>query len=216
MLLIDLMLVAFNDSEFSISDIPKIRDYFSNKFQNHIEFHNHIGESCECNYSEIQFRLVNRKPTLLGINNGIEMLKSLVINEDNISFKEKTISLNKYSFGQTNEIYEYKFVSPWLALNDENLNHYNQLKTNEKTYFLNTLLKDHIKSLSDSFKYSIPDLNCIDLISDFLPINVKIKNHDILCFKGSFKTNFMIPDYLGIGKQSTRGFGTVVKKFNNF
>jgi hypothetical protein len=33
----------------------------------------------------------------------------------------------------------------------------------------------------------------------------------MICFQGEFTTNFLIPDYLGIGKQVARGFGTVVK-----
>jgi len=32
------------------------------------------------------------------------------------------------------------------------------------------------------------------------------------CFTGDFTTNFLIPDFLGIGKQSARGFGVVRKR----
>jgi hypothetical protein len=31
----------------------------------------------------------------------------------------------------------------------------------------------------------------------------------MICFTGEFMVNFHIPDYLGIGKQVARGFGTV-------
>ncbi len=32
-----------------------------------------------------------------------------------------------------------------------------------------------------------------------------------LCFLGTFSVNFEIPDYWGIGKSVSRGFGTVVR-----
>jgi hypothetical protein len=34
----------------------------------------------------------------------------------------------------------------------------------------------------------------------------------MLCFTGDFTTNFLIPEFLGLGKQSARGFGVVRKK----
>ena len=41
--------------------------------------------------------------------------------------------------------------------------------------------------------------------------NVNLKRKSMIGFTGIFKTNFMIPDDLGIGKSVSRGFGTLLK-----
>jgi hypothetical protein len=38
---------------------------------------------------------------------------------------------------------------------------------------------------------------------------MNFKNIPMVCFTGEFTMNFLLPDYLGIGKQVARGFGTV-------
>ncbi|MDD3175568.1 MAG: CRISPR-associated endonuclease Cas6 [Candidatus Nanoarchaeia archaeon] len=34
---------------------------------------------------------------------------------------------------------------------------------------------------------------------------------EILAFKGDFKINFILPDYIGLGKSVSRGYGNVRK-----
>jgi hypothetical protein len=36
-----------------------------------------------------------------------------------------------------------------------------------------------------------------------------LKGKQMMGFKGIFKANFMIPNYLGLGKSVSRGFGTI-------
>ena len=43
------------------------------------------------------------------------------------------------------------------------------------------------------------------------PVSSSYKKNFITAFRGFFMTNFKIPDYLGIGKAVSRGFGTVIK-----
>ncbi len=38
---------------------------------------------------------------------------------------------------------------------------------------------------------------------------VSLKGESLIGFKGIFKCNFVIPDYLGLGKSVSRGFGIV-------
>ena len=42
-------------------------------------------------------------------------------------------------------------------------------------------------------------------------VNTFLKGNPMLGFLGEFEVNFEIPDYLGIGKSVSRGFGTVKK-----
>jgi len=46
----------------------------------------------------------------------------------------------------------------------------------------------------------------------FKPLEVNFHNQPMQCFTGDFTTNFLIPEFLGLGKQSARGFGVVRKR----
>jgi hypothetical protein len=63
--------------------------------------------------------------------------------------------------------------------------------------------------MSKAFGYTVPDTIKCD-------VNVEInrskyKNLDFTSFTGGFMTNFLIPDFIGIGKGVAKGFGTVRK-----
>jgi hypothetical protein len=47
---------------------------------------------------------------------------------------------------------------------------------------------------------------------DLKEIKVNFKNERMTAFYGSFKINFSFPDYFGIGKSVSRGFGTLLRK----
>ena len=40
-------------------------------------------------------------------------------------------------------------------------------------------------------------------------IEIDYKNKNLIGFRGTFKTNFVIPNYIGLGRSVSRGFGTI-------
>lgn len=219
MILIEMMVISFDDIELYYSDIPKVRGYFANKYKDKVEFHNHINDGFDYRYPQIQFRIIDKRPALIGVNRGIDILKEVVFNEDELivnqevyKVNEKHIAYKRSEFGKTDEFYHYQLITPWMALKEENYKIYMQLNAVEKRIFLNHLLRENLKSLSKGFNYFIEDIESIEVDGKFFPITVNFKNQKMLCFKGYFTINFAIPDYLGIGKQSARGFGTVIRK----
>jgi len=43
-----------------------------------------------------------------------------------------------------------------------------------------------------------------------VPVNLKGLTH--IAFKGNFMVNFNLPDYIGLGKSSSRGYGCIKRK----
>ncbi|MFU8767763.1 MAG: CRISPR-associated endonuclease Cas6, partial [Candidatus Methanoperedens sp.] len=73
--------------------------------------------------------------------------------------------------------------------------------------FLRKTLIGNILSMSKSFNYQVPDTIKCDV-----QVNIRknrLKETNMMSFVGVFSTNFLIPDYLGIGKSVSRGFGAV-------
>ncbi len=77
----------------------------------------------------------------------------------------------------------------------------------ERDEFLRKTLIANLLSMSKSLDYQVPDMIKCD-------VQVKIRKNrlkdvNVMTFIGGFCANFLIPDYLGIGKSVSRGFGAV-------
>ena len=117
-------------------------------------------------------------------------------------------------FGISKNMIFYEFITPWIALNEENFKTYIKIKNNqEKTNsFLKKILIGNILSMSKSMGYVVPEKLNVPFLSkreNFVEIKKGVK---LLSLTSSFKINFLIPEYWGIGKFSSRGYGTVVCK----
>ena len=211
------LVLKFNDVNLNPRDIAKVRGYFSSKFRDNNLLHNHLpGGKFSYKFPQIQFRLVDGHPTLIGLKDGIEVLKEvfflnqdLSINGVTYRLNEKEITSYKSEIGQTDTMHHYRFSAPYMALNQENHKKYTTMNSIEKQSFIKLLIRENLKTLSKGFDYHIPDLEKIKVEGIFQEKRVNFKNLSMLCFTGEFMVNFIIPEHWGIGKQTARGFGVV-------
>jgi len=214
------LLVSWTDVNLEPRDIPKLRGFFVNQFPDDHIFHNHLPNSgYNYNAPQIQYRIIDKHPALLAINEGINIIKKVFLEVDKLDINGKTlvsnereIALKEDDFGLTEDYFTYFFSSPWMALNQENYKDYNKMNTFQRNQKLKTILKNNLKTLSKAFNYWIPDVDKLNIDGWFKPLEVNFHNQPMQCFTGDFTTNFLIPDFLGIGKQSARGFGVVRKR----
>lgn len=214
------LMVSWSDLQLEPRDIPKLRGFFAHKFEDFPMFHNHSqDQSYDYSAPRIQYRLIDSHPTLLAFGEGIQLLKKIFMEVDELeingltlSSNEREISLREEDFGRTDEYHDYHFLSPWMALNQSNHKIYDSYNTYERKQLLKNILKNNLKTLSKAFNYWIPDVEKLNVDGWFRPVNVNFHNQVMQCFYGNFTTNFLIPKYLGLGKQSARGFGVVTKQ----
>jgi len=171
--------------------------------------------------------MINGAPMVIGINDGAEVLKQVYDKYDEIKLGdevyeivERGISVKNQEFGLSDKIYSYEFVTPWLALNQENYMKYYSLKDGgERLEFLRKTLTGNLLSMSKSLDYMVPDKIKCDVQVNIRKL--RLKDVNVMTFIGRFQANFIIPDHLGLGKSVSRGFGAVVMKndpeinFNN-
>lgn len=212
---IQILILTLGHEKYFRRDIPKIRGYFGRQFPQYIQLHHHI----EANkfiyaYPLVQYKVLNYTPTIVGINDGADVLKQIQFNisemkigESMIPITEKTITVKEQDYGMDEELHFYKFVSPWLALNQKNYHSFRDSDVTGRLDLLNRILIGNLLSMSKSFDYTVPDQIVITNDTRLKP--AKLKGMDMSGFTGFFACNFIIPDYLGIGKSVARGFGTV-------
>ncbi len=209
------------DKQMMPYDIPKFRGAVIEASERKSNlFHNHYSnEEFIYRYPLIQYKIINKKPSIICLNEGTDDIHYLLnnrefnfrIDKEMIKFEIEEIYLKYFLLQPWNENFKYHLHN-WLPLNQENYVKYNELEgLGEKIEFLDEILYKHLEIMIEELKINSE----IKLQSKIL----EIKEEDFLPLKGqylksmkiNFKTNLSLPDYIGIGKGSSVGFGIIKK-----
>ena len=211
--------IKFPDISLHPHYAHKLRGYFGNLFKEKSPLlHNHY-ETGKLRYSYplVQYKIIDSVPMLLGINEGAELLielflkiKELQLEDEKYPIYSKNITNKITEIGVSNDLIQYKFKTMWMGLNQNNFSKYIRLLPGkEKEEFLNKILVGNILSFYKGLNFRIDKQ---------LYANVKVeertsafKNRKMTVFAGGFLTNAILPDYIGLGKAVSRGFGAVKK-----
>ena len=172
-------------------------------------------------YPRVQVKILNEQIYIIGLKEGVDPVLSLVDNVKSFNFGNITINIEKFDveenndqFISTEKLLRYKFITPWIALNKSTSGKYRFLTDQEKPLFLNKLLGLNLlflsKELREDIKSKIYTKVCVDGL-----IPEKIDENGWGAFTGEFKTNFTIPNFIGLGNGITRGFGTLFSLNNS-
>ena len=173
-------------------------------------------------YPRVQVKILNEKIYFLGIAEGVSAVRSLIDNFKsldfgNITFKIKDIIIDENGlFEQTDHINKYKFITPWVALNRTNIKKFSKTSTSQKRKFLCELLTRNLIFLTSEFKIDVDEKILTDIELEDKSLSSFNDNRDV-GFEGSFLTNFLLPDFIGLGNGITRGYGSIKheKKIKN-
>lgn len=207
------------DNRLSISDAEKIRGYLGNLFWDNPYAHQHKPDgSFIYQYPCVQYKIIDGSCLLVSFKEGTELVKKSFhdLQIINIAGKWEEIAskgLESFtiSFSILSDHLPYSFLTPWLALNEKNYEKYQKLGSwVKKKELLEKILIGNIISMSKSLGYTVPEPIKAD-IKNMKEVQTKLKGTPMLGFLGTFSVNFSIPDYWGIGKSVSRGFGTIKK-----
>jgi hypothetical protein len=201
------------------SESPRLRGFFGQAFADEVMLHHHRPDgSLIYSYPRVQFKILYQTALLLGIAEGSELLTRLWLEVDrtrigseDLPVLESTIARRKDWLGEAIEPVGYRFVTPWMALNQENERRYaNMQLLEEQIALLEATLVGNCLSLAKAFGHQVTlrlKADCRGLH----PVKVSLKGVPMRGFVGNFRVNFCLPDRVGIGKSVSRGFGTVEK-----
>ncbi|MFY1112933.1 MAG: CRISPR-associated endonuclease Cas6 [Methanosarcinaceae archaeon] len=196
-------------------DASKLRGFFATQFNEYVLLHQHNCDKVIYSYPLVQYKILKGKPLVIGINEGSGVLQEIynkcdIIRLANTTYEilERTVSVKEQEFGLSDKFYTYRFETPWFALNQENFEkRYKRVSPVEQKELLRRTLVGNILSMSKSLGYTVPGQ--IKCETNVQPGVGKMKGVQIATFRGEFMVNFLIPDYFGLGKSVSRGFGTV-------
>jgi len=198
----------------------KLRGFFANKFGEFTLIHQHLTDKGLLYKAPlIQYKILEGDPFVLGINEGADVLQKihadidyLRIGHTEYQITERRVIFRTDNYGISDNGISYSFLTPWLALNEKNYEKYQKYGIwAKKKELLEKILIGNIISMSKSLGYTVPEPIKAN-IHKLKEVQTSLKSTPMLGFLGTFSVNFEIPDYWGIGKSVSRGFGTVVKK----
>lgn len=196
-----------------------IRGYLGRIFSEEPLLHHHSGDKgLLYTYPKVQFKIIEGKVHIVGIEEGVSVINNinskighLVLETNKIEFYAPELTVTAKEFGSIGKEHRYIFVTPWLALNEENYSRYKKRNNIEKRKQLESIIVGNILSISKGLEYVVTDELKASII-DIKEVRAKLKGTPMLGFLGSFSVNFEIPDYWGIGKSVSRGFGTIKRQ----
>lgn len=206
--------VKYPELKLKPTDGERVRGYFADKYTRIREMHNHEGAACIYQYPNVQYKIIYGSPVIVGLNECSDLVANIALLESHIVIGNRCFEIGKAdivtnvcNFGIAETIQNYKFLTPWLALNQENIQKYDKADEIEKEELLERILIGNLISMSKSFGYTVEDRIRVKL--NLEKMAAIFKTTKMIAFEGSFKVNFNIPDYAGIGKSVSRGFGAV-------
>ena len=210
--------LTFPELRLAVRDAHKLRGYFGNVFQEHSPLlHNHLeGGGLRYAYPLVQYKVIHGVPTLLGINEGAELLLDLFLRITSIDIDgqsyplhTKNLECREAEAAYSEELWAYRFSTLFMALNQNNFERYLQLGAAERRKELNRLLRNHLLAALKGMGVWLEPNQRIFADANLEQHSTQFKNRRMLAFSGEFRTNLILPPLLGIGKAVSRGFGAI-------
>lgn len=212
--------LMFGSVPLKPNQIHKFRGFVGNLFREHDIVHNHDRETGKniYRYPLIQFKLIGHVPAIVSITEeAVALFGEIFMKLDRIGIDgleipihEKDLKIEEVPFGFSDETFMYNLTSPWLGLNQKNYETYQKSATEEsRKDLLRRTLTGNILSMCKSLGHRLNPEETLKTDLRVKEMTVTLKGQKMLGFTGTFKTNFVIPDHLGLGKSVSRGFGMV-------
>ncbi len=215
---IRLLQVSF-DTEIKSYEIPAFRSAIAEKAgKEHILYHNHLSDSKFLyKYPLIQYKTISRKPTIICIDEGVDDIHHFFENRDweiKISDRWLNMKIGRLHMNQfTMQVWDKSFtysILDWLALKPDNYKSYVEMESlAERIRFLETILRGNIIAFAKGIGWTVDKtikVNIQDIQKDRW---IKFKSKKVLAFTLRFTSNVFLPNFIGLGKGVSKGFGVV-------
>jgi hypothetical protein len=214
---INQVIIRFPEIQLATRDAHKLRGYFGSLFKEHSPLlHNHLetGESAY-RYPLVQYKVLAGIPMLMGLNEGADLLpqlflkiKTLELGGQSYPVIHKNIENRVIPIGLSDELQAYRFETLWMALNQQNFATYIHEEEEHKLRHLKSVLIGNILSFYKAMNYRAQNTIMAKLKVTGQK-ETQFKNNAMIGFEGEFVTNSLLPNTIGLGKQTSRGFGTI-------
>lgn len=184
-------------------------------------FHNHLeGESLRYSYPLIQYKRVGKKACVVCVEEGVDTIGQF-FSDANATLKvgEREMQLEVERVIPTKvlvQLWQASFVyhiNRWLPFNSSNYARYMSADSlTEKAQLMENILKGNLLSMLKGLGIYLDEELQVSIKELSPAFKVYSKGVPLLAFNAEFRCNLSIPNYLGIGKHASLGYGVVYQK----
>ncbi len=216
---LSLATITFPEIRLSPRDGHKLRGYFGTMFREYSPLlHNHFEDGrLRYGMPMVQYKVLDGVPTLVGLQEGAKLLtdlffqmKTLRIEHREYAVMERNISFQNVQVGIEAGLFDYRFQTLWLPLNQRNYPEYLNKSPDERKAFLGRILVGNLLTFFKGLDLMLPaGVRVMATVRPEEPRQTNFKDTQLMAFNGSFTTNAVLPNLIGLGKSVSRGFGTI-------
>ncbi|MDR2203631.1 MAG: hypothetical protein LBE76_04970 [Nitrososphaerota archaeon] len=203
--------VKLNVSDDKYISAVKLRGFLGSLFVEDVEFHHHSERSYH--YPLVQYKRVDKELLILGLQDYARVLMNKMSVVDSIStrrglFRVDSQELNLSTWLVRNTSCCYDFVTPWLAFNEANYSAFRDCDKTQKKAFLEKILVGNTLSCLKGLGIFV-DYRIESYVVSFRSFCVRAHGNLFKAFTARFFLNVDLPDFIGLGKSVSKGFGTI-------
>jgi hypothetical protein len=185
--------------------------------ENDVLLHNHVGVGFRYAYPEIQYKIIDGKAAIVAINNGIKSIAELLsvdemdirIGDKNVVLEIESTDIKRIEMDFIPELKRYT-LNLWLPLNQENYKAYTECNDMiERIEMLQRTLTGNIISMAKGLDIHLDERIELKIIDIKEQKPVIFKRQKMMTFNAVFAVNMNLPIYIGLGKGTSLGFGTI-------
>lgn len=212
--------ITFN-ADISAREMSGFRGAIMKMFPDELLYHNHQSGGFRYRYPLIQYKRLGGRPALVGIDNGAESLEKhwttgerFTININGVS-KELTVASKSTCYfspaiAEDGKPFQY-MIRNWIPLNQDNYHRFKETDDlQEQIGMLNVLLVANILSSLKGMGHWV-EIEIKANISEIIRTKkTRYKGNELICFDVRINSSISLPDHCGIGKASSKGYGTII------
>lgn len=189
----------------------------------HVLFHQHKNNRLIYNYPLIQYKRYYKKPVIVCIEEGVDEVhhffenkqEGLILGKRPYVLKIARLLMNQFTMQVWDKTFHY-YIRNWLALNQKNYIAYNKINSElGKIEFLEKILKGNILSFAKGIDWML-DRELKVRINEIISNNtIPVKETKREAFSLKFSCNVFLPNFIGLGKNVSLGFGVVKENKDN-
>lgn len=184
----------------------------------HNLFHNHNNEhEFHHRYPLIQYKKNGIQPVIICLEDGVDELYKLFQQKNwdlyiigtRLPLKIDEMKLQTLTLKVNGQLHHYELIN-WQGLNSRNYSIYQSLLSMaDKIAFLEKILIGNILSFAKGLDWFINDQIFLTIQNIEPPKPKQFKGTTVMTFNIRFCVNMSLPDWIGLGKGASVGFGMV-------
>jgi len=195
-------------------EATQLRGYIGRRFSKYPILHHHADVPI-LTYPRVQYKVIDGTAAIFGIEEGAAVLKKISGDIERLELLgseymvvDTTIYERYVEIDTVRKPIQYHFLSPWLALNKNNYARFQEIGDwKEKKEFLNKILVGNILSMAKGLGIVVERRLYVHSHVD--KVATRFKGIGMTGFTGTFRVNFSLPEFCGLGKGVSQGFGTI-------